>query len=90
MTKLIRNWDELKGLESNDYYIEVDEYAGWIKAKSHIKVTSDNYFDHNQYLSTHTFYGKHYKMYTKLLQKYGFDVQLKNWDGETEWYQKED
>lgn len=42
----------------------------------------DNYFKHHRYLSTHTFYGLNYRHSTKTLQKYGFDVEIDNWDKE--------
>ena len=34
------------------------------------------------YLSTHTFYGKHYEFSTKQLQEHGFDIEIDNWDKE--------
>ena len=77
MAKLIESWKDLVGLESDEYYldIELDKCCGHIYSKS------GNEFMH--YLSTHTFYGKTYQDETARLQEYGFDVQLKNWDGET-------
>lgn len=77
MAKLIKSWDELVGLESNEYYLDIDEdrCSGWIRRKS------DD--DSVEYLSTHTFYGRTYQYSTALLQEYGFDIQLENWDGET-------
>lgn len=82
MAKLIESWEELVGLESDDYYLDinVEKCNGHIMAKEHVK----NKGFYNPYLSTHTFYGLNYKHSTILLQEYGFDVQLKNWDGETE------
>lgn len=78
MTKLIKTWEELVGLESDEYYLEIDMdmYNGNIRRKS------DG--EYMEYLSTHTFYGMNYRYSTALLQEYGFDVQLENWDGETE------
>lgn len=86
MTKLIKDWRGLVGLESDNYILEIDlGYCnGWIKPKVETEQTEENYFDHHIYLSTHTFYGGNYKYSTVLLQEYGFDVQLENWDGETE------
>lgn len=86
MTKLIKSWEELVGLESNDYYLDIDVKTcnGHIKPKEHVQVTDENYFEHTRYLSTHTFYGHDYKRSTIELQEHGFDVQLENWDGETE------
>lgn len=82
MAKLIKTWDELYGLESENYKIIPDEfgYAGWIVPKDKSIVTEENYFDHHEYLSTHTFYGEQYKASTEILQKFGFDVELDNWD----------
>jgi len=81
MKKLISRWEDLVGLESKDYYldIELDNGCGHIVPKVQ---TEDNWF--HPYLSTHTFYGLNYKDSTILLQEHGFDVQLENWDGETE------
>lgn len=78
MAKLIKSWDGLVGLESDEYYLEidVDRCNGHIRSK-----TDDNFY---AYLSTHTFYGKDYQYSTVRLQECGFDVQLENWDGETE------
>lgn len=75
---LISNWDELNKLESDNYIIVVESNGccGWVYRKS------DNYPE--VYLSTHTFYDKTYNYTTMLLKMFGFDVQLKNWDGETE------
>ena len=78
MARLIKSWDELNGLQSENYYLDIDSDLGC----GHIYRKSDN--ELMDYLSTHSFYGKSYKDYTIMLQEYGFDVQLKNWDGETE------
>ena len=77
MSRLIKTWEELVGLESDEYYLEidVDMCNGIICRKS-----NDEYME---YLSTHTFYGLNYQYSSALLQEYGFDVQLENWDGET-------
>lgn len=78
MAKLIKSWDGLVGLESDEYYLDIDEdrCSGWIRRK----------FDDDsmEYLSTHTFYGNDYQYSTVRLQECGFDVQLENWDGDTE------
>lgn len=86
MAKLIETWEGLVGLESEDYYLDIDVKMcnGHIRPKEHVNVTDENYFEHTRYLSTHTFYGHDYKRSTIELQEHGFDVQLKNWDGETE------
>lgn len=78
MPKLIREWKELKGMENDTYRIDVDEFM----CNGHIIRKSDG--ERVKYLSTHTFYGKTYQESTIALQECGFDVQLKNWDGETE------
>ena len=83
MPKLIKTWDELDGLESKDYKIKVeDNCSAWIVPKDESKFSEKDYYDHHVYLSTHTFYGKHYKESTEILQKYGFDVEIDNWDKE--------
>ena len=82
MTKFIRNWEELSKVESNaNYKLNIiDNCRGWILPKVETEETKKNYFEHHVCLSTHTFYGLFYKDSTKLLQKYGFDVELDNWD----------
>ena len=78
MAQLIKSWTDLVGLENDEYRLEIDveRCTGYIIRKS-----TD---EHVEYLSTHTFYGGTYKYYTYWLQRYGFDVQLENWDGKTE------
>lgn len=78
MAKLIKSWDELIGLESDGYYLEIDVD----RCNGHIRSKTDD--DFYAYLSTHTFYGNDYQYSTVRLQECGFDVQLENWDGETE------
>ena len=77
MSKLIKTWEELVGLESDEYYlkIDVDMCNGSIRRKSNAVLI--------EYLSTRTFYGLNYQYSSALLQEYGFDIQLENWDGET-------
>lgn len=78
MSKLIESWEELQGLKNDKYYIDVDlEYGS-----ANIYSFEDPSF--YEYLSTHTFYGSQYQYSTAALQEYGFDVQIKNWDGPTE------
>lgn len=96
MSKLIKTWDELDNLKNDKYQIVVNkEYCcGWIIPITDERVESysddficncegdifDTYYDNHIYLSTHTFYGSQYKYSTELLQKYGFDVEIDNWD----------
>lgn len=83
MAKLIKNWTELAKVQpSNKYKIEVDlEYGnGWIKPIEETEETHKNYFKHHYYLSTHTFYGSNYEHSTEILQRFGFDVEIDNWD----------
>lgn len=86
MAKLITNWDDLSKQKSKDgkYKIEMDEsgYSAWIVPVVETDETNHEFFKHHVYLSTHTFYGKHYKDSTKVLQEYGFDVEIDNWDKE--------
>lgn len=81
--KLIRNWEELSKVPPNDKYkIVVDlEYCnGHIKPIVETEETEENYWEHHVYLSTHTFYGSEYKHSTEILQKFGFDIEIDNWD----------
>lgn len=83
--RLIKSWEELDGLESEKYKIVVDDKFRsdrWIIPKEETEETEENYFDHHVYLSTHTFYGTQYKESTEILQKFGFDVEIDNWDKE--------
>ena len=84
MAKFIKNWYDLVGLESENYKLEINTNLGygWIEPKEETEETKSNYWTHHKYLSTHTFYGKFCEGYTKLLQKFGFDVELNNWDKE--------
>lgn len=80
MPKLIKDWNDLVGLESETHRLEIDVKTGngWAYAKEY--VSDDEYFLKNHYLSTHTFYGTDYQYYTNLLQSCGFDVVIDNWD----------
>lgn len=87
MTKLIKGWKELSEIpnESETHILEVGEYNGWLKAKDEKPYIKDvEYIEQVEnldvYLSTHTFYGNDYELYTEVLQRCGFDVQLANWD----------
>lgn len=84
MARLISTWEELNGLVSEDgkYTIEVDLHlcSGWIRPVNDI--SDEDYWKHHEYLSTHTFYGSQHKNYTKLLQNFGFDIEIANWDKE--------
>lgn len=83
MSKLIKNWKELSKVPPNDkYQIKIDEdmCSGWIMPIEETDETENNWFEHHAYLSTHTFYGLHYKKSTEILNKFGFDVEIDNWD----------
>ena len=81
MPKLIRTWEELAKETSENYYLEVDLFygCGRIKPKEHLQIPDEDYYKHRAYLSTHTFYEKNHKGSTKLLQQFGFDVELESW-----------
>ena len=92
---LVKNWEELSKIPPNSKYrIIVLDCCGWIvpicdkesseyayecNCQNNIKTTGE-YWKHHVYLSTHTFYGKHYEQSTKLLKEHGFDVEIDNWD----------
>lgn len=72
--KPISNWVELAEVGCNDLYrldITPEDGNGWIR---------DEEGGYIEYLSTHTFYGRDYEYSTRLLQTYGFNVVLENWD----------
>ena len=70
MAKVINTWEELVGLESDNYYLKIntERCNGWIKPKDK---DGSGY-----YLTTHSFYEDKRKSTTLLLQKCGFDVEL--------------
>ncbi len=79
MLKQIKTWEELVGLESENYKLEVTLMphgggSAWIKPK--VETEENCGCEHNVYLSTHTFYESHYQSATKTLQKFGFEVEL--------------
>lgn len=58
MSKLIKNWEELKDLDNGKYVIHVeDNCRGHIEPKVETEETETDYAKHHAYLSTHTFYG---------------------------------
>lgn len=95
MTRLIKNWQELSELEPNDKYkviVDLKYCCGWIvplcdeqiqganrfKCNCPDEITNEHYYENHHYLSTHTFYGKTGTPH--ILQEYGWDVELDNWD----------
>ena len=97
--KIIKNWEELSKVTPNDKYrIIVNDCSGWIvpindvpdKEEDFICACDDEnmsareYYENHVYLSTHTFYGSQYKNSTKILQKYGFDIEIDNWDKDSD------
>jgi hypothetical protein len=80
---LISTWEELANAKSETHYIEVLRGCGHVRSKVPVPENSEGIRMNNIYLSSHTFYEKHYNYVTKLLRNLGFNVQLKNWDGET-------
>ncbi len=74
----IKTWEELNGLVSWDgrYKIEVDIESGNGKIVPTFEVPDGEYWDHYEYLSTHTFYEKTHKTYTEILRRFGFNVEL--------------
>lgn len=78
LPKLIRSWAELAECESTTHILEIDIKGcnGWIRSKKDNKGPRLG----DMYLSTHTFYGSNYQLYTKFLQECGFNVTLANWD----------
>lgn len=81
MSKLIKSWEELDGLESENYIIKVENNcSGWIVPKIETEETQKDYWKHHEYLSTRTFYSSHYKRSAEVLQQFGFDVEIDNWD----------
>lgn len=82
MSKLIKDWSDLKDLESENYKIILENtgHCGWIEPKIETEETEKNWYDHHYYLSTHTFYEDHHATSTRILHKFGFDVELESWD----------
>lgn len=85
MPKLIKNWEELSKVPPNEKYkivVDLDMCNGHIVPVEETAETQNDYFRYHCYLSTHTFYGSNYEYSTKVLQEYGFDIELDNWDKE--------
>lgn len=83
--QLIKNWEELSKVKPNDKYkidIDLEMCNGWIKPLQETEETQKDYFKHHRYLSTHTFYGSQCKYSTEVLQEYGFNIEIDNWDKE--------
>lgn len=77
MSKLIKQWSDLIGLESATHKIVINEKygcSGWIVPKD--DSDDSDYYGNRAYLSTHLFYRKSYKGYNNLLRKFGFDVEI--------------
>lgn len=69
----IDNWQQLAAVEDSETHrLKIEDGAGWIIRKADGEI--------EEYLSTHTFYGSQYAYSSRLLQKYGFNVELANWD----------
>ena len=81
----IKNWEELAKLPANEKYKIVMNGDG---CSGHIVPVDDNVelkMGINWiYLTSHTFYGPNYEESTKLLNKFGFNVQLDKLDKEKE------
>lgn len=75
MTKLIKNWNGLMGLSSNDYYLQISQGSGWVVCAE----TNDRVY----HLSEFAFYRPFRGHYTDALNWYGFDVVLDSWDKES-------
>lgn len=83
--QLIKNWKELSEVKPNDKYkieVNLDIGNGWILPIVETEETKSEYYKHHHYLSTHTFYGETYKESTEVLQKFGFDLEIDNWEKE--------
>ena len=82
MKQLVNNWRDLSKCESSKYRIvlEDNKCSAWIEPKKETIETKENYFEHHQYLSTHSFYGDTYRDTNNLLKKFGFDVEVVSWD----------
>lgn len=71
--KLVKNWKELAEVpDSQTHTLKIEDGSGWIYKKEPHEM--------EEYLSTHTFYGSTYERSTELLQSYGFNIELDNWD----------
>ena len=84
MSKLIKGWEDLVGLESAGYRLDIDLDwgCGTIVPKVETEETKKNFWEHYRYLGTRTFSKRKYKEATRVLQKFGFDVVLVGQDEE--------
>ncbi len=80
---LISTWDELSKVKASvpGFWLRItpEDGSGWIVPGDCKNEEDDSEF-RNDYLSTHTFYGLNYKRSTEVLQRYGFNVIIDNWD----------
>jgi hypothetical protein len=78
VVKIIKNWNDLVGLESDKYTLDINLEMGCGRI-----IPKDPFSDeYRPYLSTHTFYGSCYKSYENVLRIHGFNVKLISWDEE--------
>jgi hypothetical protein len=80
---LISTWDELSKVKASvpGFWLRItpEDGSGWI-VPDECKHEEDDSEFRSEYLSTHTFYGLNYKQSTEVLQRYGFNVIIDNWD----------
>lgn len=74
--KYIENWEELSKEKSLTHTLDIEDCCGWVGPIN----SDDNSMKGRYYLSTHTFYGSSFEHSTKMLQSFGFNVELANWD----------
>lgn len=81
--KNIKNWEELKDIESPTHLLDIDLHYGcaWITPKQ--KSLDPQSYEGVHYLSTHTFYDNQLEQSSKLLQSCGFEVNLVSWEDNT-------
>lgn len=83
---LVKTWEELSKVKPNGKYkinVALESCNAWIVPVKETEETERDYFKHHVYLSTHTFYGEKSEYSTKILQKFGWDIEIDNWDRES-------
>ncbi len=75
--QLIRDWEELSKLPpSETHFLKVDVDGGF----GEVYVKDGNSDSLQCYLSTHTFYKPSHGGTPNILQQFGWDIILDNWD----------
>lgn len=79
MVKLIRNWNDLVGLETEHYKVLIDKETGRGFVAPNLPLIDEDtiFFGHHYEISG--LHNDSCEKFVRLLQKYGFDVEFDIW-----------